>query len=628
MRTKLLIFVIVLLVIGLKAISQETPDPWSEEYQKLKVQGLINQPAQVAVPSKPPPVSAPFDNTMIIPLDNSFTVAMPANDDGYTTEMALPFNFQFYGNTMNSFYINNNGNVSFGNPYATFTPSGFPVSDFPMLAPFWADVDTRGSGSGLVYYRIEPFRVTVIWDHVGYFGSHYDKLCTFELIFTDGTDPLIGVGNNVAFCYDDMQWTTGDASNGNGGFGGSPATVGANKGDGVNYFLIGRFDHEGTDYDGPGGGSDGVSFLDNNCFSFNSGGSSNNIPPVPQGFPLTQPVEVSLNNVFNLSVSFLSPEIGQITDVVVNVPPGLSGFNYTVSPGNVCSIDMDVTASAGNLGLHDIEFIATDDGTPPESTTIYLSLLVSGFMELQVEPYSLIESLCQGESSTQTITLSNTGDGDIDYTTISTSSWINENPGSGTIISGNDANVQITIDATGLAPGYHNGEVLINSNVPANPQISVPVVLEVVPPMASYSTINTGDNENNQLTGTPDNDLNTYLCKGENILPVEFNFFIDQNTIESADLIIETFDIDQTGGNGLPYNEVNNVYFNDYLVGVLTGSNNGNSTTTISVPPAIINPGPNGKNLVQIYVSVLGKYWCTNVQSAELRIYNCTNKQN
>ena len=138
----------------------------------------------------------------------------------------------------------------------------------PRIAPFWADVDTRNTASGLVYHKIEPRRITIIWDHVGYYGSHADKLNTFELILTDATDPLVGIGRNACFSYDDMQWTTGDASSGSGGFGGFAATVGVDKGDGVNYIQIGRFDHPGTDYDGPFGINDGISYLDNKEYCF------------------------------------------------------------------------------------------------------------------------------------------------------------------------------------------------------------------------------------------------------------------------------------------------------------------------------------------------------------------------
>lgn len=43
-----------------------------------------------------------------------------------------------------------------------------------------------------------------------------------------------------------MQWTTGDASDGTDGFGGTPATVGANKGDGdgVAFMGVGRYGGE------------------------------------------------------------------------------------------------------------------------------------------------------------------------------------------------------------------------------------------------------------------------------------------------------------------------------------------------------------------------------------------------
>jgi hypothetical protein len=67
------------------------------------------------------------------------------------------------------------------------------------------------------------------------------------------TDPMLPNGNNVAFCYGDMQWTTGSASQGGtGGFGGVPSTVGVNKGDGTNFIQIGRFDASQVHaYDGP-----------------------------------------------------------------------------------------------------------------------------------------------------------------------------------------------------------------------------------------------------------------------------------------------------------------------------------------------------------------------------------------
>jgi len=219
------------------------------------------------------PISTPKDaSTLLVPWDDTFILAMTPNDDASTGVITLGFNFSLYGSIYNQCWINNNGNVSFDGPYGTYSAAGFPYEGYPMVAPFWADVDTRGTGS--VWYKLESNRMIVIWDAVGYYNSQTDKVNTFELVITNGTDPTIGIGNTAAFSYADMAWTTGSASGGSGGFGGTPANVGINKGDNISYAQIGRFDHAGTDYDGPYDNNDGVDWLDNQLFLFDTGAGS------------------------------------------------------------------------------------------------------------------------------------------------------------------------------------------------------------------------------------------------------------------------------------------------------------------------------------------------------------------
>ncbi len=152
------------------------------------------------------------------------------NDDDYSFVVPLGFTFDLYGSPQTEVYINNNGNLSFDGGYCTFTSTGFPVAGYPMVAPFWADVDTRSSDNncGVAWMKQGPNYLAVTYDHVGYYGEppHTDLLSTFQVIISDGTYELMGIGNNVCFCYGDMQWTTGDASGGVGGFWGFPATVG------------------------------------------------------------------------------------------------------------------------------------------------------------------------------------------------------------------------------------------------------------------------------------------------------------------------------------------------------------------------------------------------------------------
>jgi len=266
---RILSFVLALTIYSLPILSIAlTPDsPGYDAYKR----SLVNDTTQTINTTGYPLAVTGGANTakdepaMLIPLDGTFTLAMSPNDDGSSANIPLPWTFSLYGTNYNSFYINNNGNISFTDPYSAYSASGFPLSGYPMLAAFWGDVDTRPTGGGNVYYKItsSPNRVVVIWDHVGYYGNYIDKLNTFEAIFTDGTDPFIGIGNNVVYSYGDMAWTTGSASGGTGGFGGTPATVGINKGDGTTYIQSGRFNQAGSYYDGDDlEPYDGIDWLD------------------------------------------------------------------------------------------------------------------------------------------------------------------------------------------------------------------------------------------------------------------------------------------------------------------------------------------------------------------------------
>lgn len=95
--------------------------------------------------------------------------------------------------------VNNNGLISFSKAVSNFTPSSFPLSNgLQLISPFWADVDTRETGT--VWFRetnnsavlrrarrdiqnikfvnqisFQPlFAFIVTWDRVGYYDNHSD----------------------------------------------------------------------------------------------------------------------------------------------------------------------------------------------------------------------------------------------------------------------------------------------------------------------------------------------------------------------------------------------------------------------------------------------------------------------
>lgn len=169
-----------------------------------------------------------------------FTTALPGNDDGSTGLQNIGFNLNFFGNNWNQLYVNNNGNVTFTEPLGTYTPFGITAGSLAMLAPFFADVDTRTGnvvtyGSNTLGGR-NVFGVN--WINVGYFSRHTDLLNSFQLIITDRSD--IAAGDfDFEFNYDTINWETGDASDGSGGFGGTPAAAGWTNGGGTYYQFPG-----------------------------------------------------------------------------------------------------------------------------------------------------------------------------------------------------------------------------------------------------------------------------------------------------------------------------------------------------------------------------------------------------
>jgi hypothetical protein len=187
------------------------------------------------------------------------------NDDQSTNEISLPFSVDFFGQTYSSFFVNNNGNVTFGQALGEFTPEAFPLSripggggeggggevptllaaaalvGIPIIAPYWADVDTRidlENSSNLVWvHSPNANTVVVTWDQVGYYDSKIDKTNDFQLVLRNRADT--GQGNfDIDFRYRSLQWTTGDASDGTDGLGGIPAQAGFDAGNGINFLML------------------------------------------------------------------------------------------------------------------------------------------------------------------------------------------------------------------------------------------------------------------------------------------------------------------------------------------------------------------------------------------------------
>ena len=202
---------------------------------------VINPPAALAAASAVIPTS-PNPGTSATTINNYQQVTFPANDDGTwpcggagnaspacpgpngetgPTTYPIGFNINFFGSKYSAAYVNNNGNITFGAPLPDYTPADLTTFANPIVAPFFADVDTRGTNSALVNFgtgTLNGQKVFVVnWPGVGCYNENSTQLANFQLILIDrpdrGTGPL-GDDFDMEFNYNTVQWDTGQASGG------------------------------------------------------------------------------------------------------------------------------------------------------------------------------------------------------------------------------------------------------------------------------------------------------------------------------------------------------------------------------------------------------------------------------
>ncbi len=171
------------------------------------------------------------------------TNVVPRNDDGFTGHVdltgAFPGGLNFYGGPYTEMWVNTNGNITFHQGLSTYTPRAFPrpraataAALAPMIAPYWADVDTRVDSligpapmpnHNRVYFDVRPGQITVTWFDVGYFSERYDHRMSFQLVLTNPVGTCGSHDFDVEFRYHQCGWVAGGASGDNRGNVGAPA---------------------------------------------------------------------------------------------------------------------------------------------------------------------------------------------------------------------------------------------------------------------------------------------------------------------------------------------------------------------------------------------------------------------
>ncbi len=300
---------------------------------------------------------------------------LPPNDDGFTPNaIPLPFTVNFFGTSFTSLYVNNNGNVTFGQGLSEYTPTGLNSNNggIPIIAPYWADVDTRAATDGTPPSAVVTFGVDTVnghqafgvdYENVGYYSAESDKLNSFQLILIDRSDTGIAGAFDMEFDYDKIQWEAGEASGGVDGLCGTlpvsecvPAAVGYTNGTGdagTNFQLPGSF-VAGAFLDG---GPPATSLIQT---ALNSGVPGRIIFQVRNG--TVQSADLSLamtqsastvpaggNETYTLTIANAGPNDATDTVVTDTLPTNATLVSATPSQGAACSGTVTLTCDLGTV---------------------------------------------------------------------------------------------------------------------------------------------------------------------------------------------------------------------------------------------------------------------------------------
>src|SRR6266481_125578 len=129
-----------------------------------------------------------------------------AKCDDCVLQEVLPFPSTFFGQTYNSVFVNNNGNLSFNIGDSTFSPSIAFFPSRPRISPFWDDLISAGTFAteGLYVNSTIPGKFVVTWLHQQIFCCVGDDTIQAAL-FPDG---------RIQFSYNGITTIAGSTSRG------------------------------------------------------------------------------------------------------------------------------------------------------------------------------------------------------------------------------------------------------------------------------------------------------------------------------------------------------------------------------------------------------------------------------
>lgn len=341
----------------------------------------------------PGTVTAAGPNAVMTPAGYN-TNAVARADDTSNLVVNLPFSMRWAGTTYTQIYLNMNGNVTFGNTFTDYNPNpALGTVNRAIMAPFWADVDTRDTTTGqMTYSNITSGSVPTVngrkaflvnWINVARYNQTTTPLDSFQLVIVDRSDT--GAGNfDFMFNYDQITWDYPTASSSR------RARAGWGRTDGTSFELPGSGTAQGSTSTLLDTSAAGTSLIQN---SLDSGGQLGRyVWQVRAGLAPNSPPEITITNrtlegnVPNGYVGYngavdataTDPEGGAVTFTVApsfptTLPLGTSTFRWLASDRGY------PVPTAGNIATSTAtQTVIVTDTTPPTLPTLSSPTHVAG----------------------------------------------------------------------------------------------------------------------------------------------------------------------------------------------------------------------------------------------------------
>ena len=183
----------------------------------------------------------------------------------------------------------------------------------------------------------------------------------------------------------------------------------------------------------------------------------------------------------------------QIIDVSDPTSPTLAGsYETTSSVGGVAVAmgsfpqtieyegSLNVTVAFAPSSRGNISGQMTVRSDDPDSPVITGSLQGKGFApDIRITPASFDETVMEDDVLIKDLTIANHGNYELTFQITEAMDWLEVIPSSGVIDPEGEQSVEVTIDATSISQGDYEEEMIITSNDPFNPEVSIPIALRV-----------------------------------------------------------------------------------------------------------------------------------------------------